>query len=77
MSVTKKAKKVRVTLVETKSYYLKYICPSCHVEFCGADVNKSTVSFRCGCGQVLVVESILPAISRLTKRAADAESASR
>lgn len=63
MGVTKKSKKVHVTLVETRSYYAKYICPSCHVEYRGGGVNKSTVSFKCDCGQVLVVESIVPASS--------------
>ena len=72
MSVTKKSKKVCVTLVETKSYYAKYICPSCHVEYSGVGVNKSTVSFKCDCGQVLLVESIAVASGGLTQRAADA-----
>jgi hypothetical protein len=71
MNFTKKSKKVRVILVETKSYYAKYICPSCHVEYSGVGVNKSTVSFKCDCGQVLVVESIAVACSGLTKRALD------
>lgn len=71
MSVTKKHKKVSVTLVETKSYYAKYVCPSCHVEYSGVGVNKSTVSFKCDCGQVLVVESIAVASGGLTPLAPD------
>ena len=59
MSVTKKSKKVTVTFVETKKYYAKYVCPSCRVEHIGACVDKSTVSFKCDCGQVLIVDNIL------------------
>lgn len=67
MSKTKKAKMVSVSWVETKSYYAKYICPSCHTEYHGGGVNKSTLRFRCECGQELIVENTLPAVRRANK----------
>ena len=60
MSITKKAKKVRVTWVETKSYYSKYICPSCWAESRCIGVTKGTLRFRCDCGQEFIVESVSP-----------------
>jgi len=55
--ITRKPKKVRVFFVETVSRYPKYVCPSCHTEFIGGCIDRNTVSFKCSCGQILIVEN--------------------
>jgi len=57
MKVTKKAKKTKVTFHKTESYYSSYSCPTCGINLTGAGIRKNVVSFRCECGQVLVIDN--------------------
>lgn len=56
--MSKKAKKVKVEWVEIKSYYPKYTCPHCRIEFQGGAITSATVRFLCSCGQELIIENV-------------------
>ena len=56
---TKKPKKIKVEWTE-KTYTAKeskYTCPCCHATYINT-VQKRDISFRCNCGQVLVIENV-------------------
>lgn len=57
MSATKKAKTVDVKWSTRKEYYPVYVCPSCKTTMNGG-FGKSTLRFRCNCGQELIVNSV-------------------
>lgn len=57
--ITKTPKSVDVYKVATKSFYYEHHCPTCGGNFVGGFINASTVSFRCICGQVLIIDRVV------------------
>ena len=53
----KRAKKAEITFEEVKciKFICEYKCPECKTTFRGdLGINRSTIRFRCTCGQELV-----------------------
>ena len=55
--ITKKAKSVDIIRHEVVETYPEYTCPSCLVTYIGSGPGKSTVRFKCTCGQELIVKN--------------------
>jgi len=55
--ITKKAKSVNVIVHEVIETYPEYTCPSCMITFIGSGPGKSTLRFKCECGQELIVKN--------------------
>ena len=53
--VTKKAKSVNVMTHMVQRYVFSYTCPSCMVQFRGANITMQTSRFKCDCGQELII----------------------
>jgi len=56
--ITKKAKSVDIIRHEVVETYPEYTCPSCLVTYIGSGPGKSTVRFKCSCGQELIVRDV-------------------
>ena len=55
MKITKKPKKVKIVETTYTGIQRSYTCPTCKTEFHGF-VAENTISFKCRCGQVLIIE---------------------
>lgn len=47
---------VTVKAIPVTRYVLEYICPVCHTNFVGVDIGDNTISFRCDCGALLIID---------------------
>lgn len=52
----KRPRKVKITFVETTTYYSRYKCPFCSVTFEGGGPRKNVTRFLCDCGNELIVD---------------------
>lgn len=59
MGVTKRPKHVVAKHKQIKEFISEYTCPACKVNFIGAGLIEAVVSFKCSCGQLLIVDEHL------------------
>jgi len=60
MAVTKRPKKVIVTLREVTKTVSGYNCPSCTLNLIGGGISKNVSRFKCEqCGQELIVDKFV------------------